>query len=469
MNLCYSTVFQTLKPYVCSKPEVKSLITALWTSTLQMKTIIKDDENSYKYHINTEIPNKIKTKVKETPIKKIKTGIYNSLVPILKKNNLIEIIKTINALLKYDENIRDDDFLCENPLYTKKEFLIKKTWEFEEYLSIILKYVFTNDNELNGKLVEERINFAKSKIDEFSSISIIPFGSSIDLPIFIETSRDRFINTFKEIYHHSYLNLHRDNQLKIFIVDIVNNRFDYKNIKKLYKYFLADYILSKNEKFKYEDQEELQLKFYDAIKKIPNRAGFKESILGNLLLYTFLEQVLNAPKLFNCITLSSTNAKSESVHMLNIDGRKTKLIFGTSEILSDLNIAITNAFNKIKLIESSLDDEKNILMDYKLLNSEFDEETANLIKDMVIPSKSTIPTENAFSIFIGYSLEGVDKSLDDKGYFLELEKKLISDIEISSSLIKKHINDLELYGYSFYIYFVPFNKAELDKLSIVEV
>ena len=187
-------------------------------------------------------------------------------------------------------------------------------------------------------------------------------------------------------------------------------------------------------------------------------------------MYTFLEQVLNAPKLFNSITLSSSHSKSEAVHMLNIDGLNTKLIFGTSKILSDVNLAIISAFDKIKTIESVLSEERNILMDFRLLNSEFDTDTAEKIKSIVIPTKSTsTPVENAFSIFIGYTLEGVGKTLSNDEYLSKLQEKLILDIHNASELIKSKINELELYGYSFYIYFVPFNKAELDKLAIVEV
>ena len=470
MHLCYGTVFYTIKSYVTLKPEVESLISALWTSTLNIDTIVEDDENAYKYHTGTDIPNKIKTSAKEMAIKDIASRVKSKLVPILQDHNLIKIIQIINMLLKYDNMIEDDDIFCEFPLYTKKEFLNKETWEFEEYISIVLKYVFTNDNELKKAVSEEKIKFAKSKINECCPITIISYGSTVELPITIETSKSKFNNTFTEVCHHSSLGLHRDNHFKIFIVDIVNNKFEYTNIKNLYKSYLADYVLSKNEKLKYKDQEELQFKFYDAINKIPRGTEFKESILGNLLLYTFLEQVLNAPKLFNSITLSSTNAKSQAVHMLNIDGIKTRLIFGTSEILSDINTAITNAFNKIKNIESEITDERNLLMDVKLLNSEFDSDTANLIKNIVIPTKSSsTPAENAFSIFIGYSLSGTDKSLSEEDYLLNLNSKLSLDIENSSTLIKELINNLDLHGYSFYIYFVPFNNAEIDKISITEV
>lgn len=470
MYICYATVFNIILSYVCERPGIQKLFEAIWPIVLQKERSIKDDENSYKYHRGLDIPNWVKKEARNLPIKSISNGIHTNLLPILNESKITEIIKAINILLEHDEIIDNDKVFCENPRYTKKEILDKKAWEIEEYLAIVLKYVFTNDNELDKDLVNTRYKFALSKINKYPSIDIIPFGSSVELPIAIETSKKRFDETFKEIIQSSSLDLARDNHLKLFIVNIVNNKFEYMNLKNLYKYYLSNYVFSKNEKSKYDDPELIQAILFDAIAKTKRTSSFKESALGNLLLYTFLEQVLNAPKLFNSITLSSSNAKSQAVHMLNVDGKHTKLIFGTSEILSDMTAAITNAFNKIKNIELNLTKERNMLIDFNLLNCEFDTKTADLIKDIVIPTKSSaIDTENAFSIFIGYTLKDVDKSLDNENYLLELHKKLIAEIEEASSFIKKKIDELDLYGYSFYIYFVPFNDADHDKYTIVEV
>lgn len=469
MHLCYSTIFYTLCDYLNKGKNKTNLTSAIWAAAMNWEEIINEDENASRYHSGKDIPNKTKSAVQGETIKNIAKRINTKLFPILKSNKSDEIIKLINTLVTYDTIIDDEKTLCENPFYTKKEFLKKGTWEFEEYLAIILKYVITNDNESKSEISKSRIEFAKTKMHGLPTITIIPYGTSLELPLNIETSKDRFQSTFKEVLHESSLKLPRDNQLKIFMLDIVNNKFEYTNIKNLYTSYLTDYVLSKNEKIKYNEQDKLQYKFFKAVKKLERNPDYKESILGNLLLYSFLEQVLNAPKLFNSVTLSTSSAKSEAVHMLNVDGIRTRLIFGTSEILNDINKAITNAFNKIKTIESKINEERNILTDFQLLNSEFDTETAKLIRDIVVPIKSaSIPSENAFSIFIGYSLTGIDKSLSDEDYLLNINNKIKLDIEFASTLIRNLINELDLHGYSFYIYFVPFNNAEIDKLAIVE-
>ena len=261
MHLCYGTVFYTIKSFVTFAPEVKKLILALWASTINIENIIDEDENAYKYHTGTDIPYKMKIIAKDMKIKDISARVKYELVPFLKEQDLIKIIQIINILIKYDNTIKNEDIFCKSPSYTKKEFISKETWEFEEYISIVLKYVFTNDNELKKIESEEKIKFAKSKINECCPITIIPYENSVELPIETETSKSRFNNTFKEISHNSSLGLQRDNHLKIFIVDVINNKFEYTNIMELYQIYLADYLLSKNEKLNYKDPEKLQLKF----------------------------------------------------------------------------------------------------------------------------------------------------------------------------------------------------------------
>ena len=470
MSLCYATVFKTIQEFVQQKNPVNVTCKALWNSMFNGEIDIDEDENKYQYHSKTELPNRVKTKALSRRICEISQSINQFLTPLINVEKQKKVINIINCLIKVDKNISDDDIICNDPAFTKKEFLKKTAWEFEIYLAIILKYIFSDDNEIKGENAQKILKQIKNEFDLDDNINIIQFNNSIVLPIKVNTSHKKFKETFFELSHSFSLNLSRNNHIKLFTLDILNNKFEYTNIKLLYKLFLTDYIISNNMQLSYNEIDEIRLMFYDAMMETKKIKNYKYHALGNLLLFTFLEHVLEAPKLFNSITLSKNNSFSQAVHILNVNGLNTQLIFGTAEIINDLNSAINNAFNQILKIETNLSEEKNIIINSQNLNYEFDAKTAEIIKNIIIPRENhDLRPENAFSILIGYSLCGVDKSLNINEYKIALHEKLLKDIHNSTQTINDKINSLNLNGYSFYIYFIPFNNAELDKLSIVEV
>ena len=91
-----------------------------------------------------------------------------------------------------------------------------------------------------------------------------------------------------------------------------------------------------------------------------------------------------------------------------------------------------------------------------------------MLKSIIIPSyrsaNSTIETENAFGIFIGYSFSAPKNPiLAPKD---EINKKVKDDIENVKQKIINHIKKFE--GNSdFYVFFLPFNNAAEDKSQIM--
>lgn len=94
-----------------------------------------------------------------------------------------------------------------------------------------------------------------------------------------------------------------------------------------------------------------------------------ESILGETLLYVFLEQELQVPKLMTKIEIDEIGglmkSKSDGVHLLVSEDRGKpfrQLIFGASNIVIDLRSAVDNAFDKIIAIDSNYEDERKWLI-----------------------------------------------------------------------------------------------------------
>lgn len=83
-----------------------------------------------------------------------------------------------------------------------------------------------------------------------------------------------------------------------------------------------------------------------------------ETILGEMLLYVFMEQELNAPKIMSKIEIDDLGgmicSKSDGVHLLAVENNGQlfhQLVFGASDIYGDLTASIDRAFVKIIDIE----------------------------------------------------------------------------------------------------------------------
>lgn len=197
--------------------------------------------------------------------------------------------------------------------------------------------------------------------------------------------------------------------------------------------------------------------------------------LGEMLLYSFLEEKLNAPKLMSRVELS-TDAKQyastcDGIHLLT---SKTsglpyhQVVFGASSIVGDLTYAIDAAFDSILEIENNEDKElhmvDNVIFD-RLLN----EDEVELAKEIFLPSPNKTTSYNtSYGVFLGYTI-GLDPTRYSVAEFPQIvEEKLQEDIRRNIDYILKKINDNFLGQHSFYFYVLPFNDAEDEKKAIME-
>lgn len=103
-----------------------------------------------------------------------------------------------------------------------------------------------------------------------------------------------------------------------------------------------------------------------------------ETVLGEILLYIFLEQELDAPKIMSKIELDEYNrdtvSKSGGVHLLsfNRSGQPVhQLVFGASDIIGNLSAAVDRAFGKIAKIEANGDEELRMEKDFIRIKKSF--------------------------------------------------------------------------------------------------
>lgn len=285
-----------------------------------------------------------------------------------------------------------------------------------------------------------------------------------------------FDNVFLEVNANQGLNLKNNNCLRLFYLNILNNEFTYTGLHQLLQRNIGRYVFSRAsiEQFKADDDvEAIGLKAIELLRQAnnPNDNGAGGE-LGEILLYLFLENKLNAPKLLSKVELKTSGNQyvfgSDGVHLLKIDDKNFQLVLGESKIIGELSKAVDKAFESIKNVSKNPSNELR-LIERNILSESFDEETTEYIKSLIVPLKrdSTLNVDNAFGIFLGYTLD-IDATMYSNAQFRDaVMQKLKADIQNIAPYIERKVNSFGLTGYSFYFYILPFNNAKEDRANII--
>ncbi len=288
---------------------------------------------------------------------------------------------------------------------------------------------------------------------------------------------------FKEVHHNEKLGLRNPEQLRLFHLNVSNNRFVFKSLEDYLTDIISEYVFSRVQVQKLTDPKSgvnprsIGLKALRIMKKngVADQKGTGNE-LGEILLYAFLEEKLGAYKLFSKVELNSATTpfgkESDSIHLLSlgdVSGMTCyQTVFGTSNIKGKIRTAIDNAFEAIVRIENETSEGIRIVSSSTLEESFEPDMLKEVIRAIVPKPGSSVVSDNAYGVFLGYSL-GLDPSTRSNMEFLQaLDKKMESDIKHHAGYIADKIKILGLDSHSFYFYIVPFNDAEVDKKQIME-
>lgn len=294
-----------------------------------------------------------------------------------------------------------------------------------------------------------------------------------------KTSHGEFDSVFREIQQPQKVGWATEGQLRLFRLDVRNNKFNLENMKALLFRNIGEYVFSRAKIERFNLNGDAHAVAAQALRLI-NKNGSVDAKgtgaeLGEMLLYSFLEEKLEAPKLMSRVELSTDakqyNSTCDGIHLLTsgVSGLPYhQVVFGSSSIVGDLQYAINEAFQRIVEIENNQDRElhmvDNVIFD-RLLN----QDEVQLAKDILIPSPNNpISYNTSYGVFLGYSV-GLDPNAYTLSEFQNLvEEKMQDDISRNIDYILQCIQDNELGLHSFYIYILPFNDAETEKKSVME-
>lgn len=292
------------------------------------------------------------------------------------------------------------------------------------------------------------------------------------------TLNQKFDTVFEEVTHQESLNLLNRNDLKLFCLDIETNQFNYGPLVEFLEDNLGMYVFSRAELDDLMEAGKDRTVALKAVRKLiktgkPGEKG-TGSELGEILDYCFFEHVLEAPKIlskYEQVTAGGTyKAQSEGVHLLSVGKAGTpayQLVYGASGIIDDIQDAIDKAFEEIAAVSNGQRKERQVV-DSTVMGRSFDEDTTARLKEILLPSKTRIPVDNAYGVFIGYTIGLDPNQYTNDQYRKAVQDKMVLDIQNHVQYIVDKINSLNLSRSSFYVYVLPLNKALEDKKEIMD-
>ena len=424
----------------------------------------------------SNLPPLITSNIRAQSLSETVKHFHDTIIPRLNSNLRGNVVVALLKILEEDTLILGDTSLVEAPGYDKAGLLKSTVFDYAGILAAFFRYAALNvDNtKCSDALKEIPKTFLSEFDDESEKIHFDVVRNAPQTPLKLTVQGDKFDSIFIEVSHGNRLSVPNPSSIRIYHLNIVNCEFNLSDIASFIKSNIGRYVFSRakrNEYYSYGTAEEIALDAMNAYQRQLNRNP-GESHFAEIMLYSFLESVLGAPKISSKIELQNIGgtyqSKASGVHLLTKGIATTQLVFGASEVVNNLSDAIDSAFTQIGDIKDTNLDECRVV-EGTIFSNAFEPETTEYLKSILIPQKDTPPAyESAFGVFLGYtiSIPDADK-LSNEEYKQAVNKKMQSDITDCIPQIHGLIQRLKLNHFSFYIYVLPLDDAENDKNTIM--
>ncbi len=474
MTLCFAAFITVLK--ICAKPKVynKTLCEAV-VKTVVEYTVIGTDPGQISHLMSCDYnlsPKDVIQPVRDTALSKISSGMNKYVLPLLKAEMIPQAILALQDLALSTAN----DSTKIGSL-TKAELAYKTVFEPADFFADVFYFTATEIENKTGKndIAEVTEEYVKGFDENLITLEECKILDTEELDITLDC--DGFEAVFRKVDHDETFTLKNKSGIGLYYLDISDSAFNYEALNEYLLDSVGMYVYSRTQLKNFEEQKKVKSIGVKALRLMkengqPDEKGTGNE-LGEMLLFTFMEGGLHAPKLLSKVEITTEahkyKSKSDSVHLLKkiVNGETCyQLVFGASSISGNIIDAIDAAFEALTLIKSGRSKERQ-MVESTLFNNTYDAETTERLKQIIIPSKQrNAAPDMAFGIFIGYTISVFD---DDNDRFRTLAvEKMKADIREAIPYIEQKATELKLSMHSYYFYFLPFNDAENDKKRIMD-
>lgn len=268
------------------------------------------------------------------------------------------------------------------------------------------------------------------------------------------------------------MGLRNPSQLRLFHLKLDGVSFTDEGLYKCLRKNIGQYVFSRTEIKRYVDEGDAFSVALDAMQRVIDQKGKAPdefgNMLGEILLYAFFEEKLDAPKIFSKMELNARGSGNsyDGVHLLKLSDDDFQVVFGISKLEDGPEEAVDNAFYKLKKANTASSAGIPLVCEL-LFDKHVDDALAAQLDYVISPRPTSVSSDTAYGIFLCYSI-GLDKDKYDNATYKRLvESKMINDLKYVMPKIQKGIADCGLTSRSVYIYIVPLDNATEDKNSIM--
>lgn len=295
---------------------------------------------------------------------------------------------------------------------------------------------------------------------------------------FQNTSESEGFDIFEKLKEEKISCGGNNNLLNIYILKIHDRRFCYD---RMYDYILdniCQYVFSRRRNLEVDNNKKsnrkLILQALDHLRSPSNKDPGAGGELGEILLYLFLEQDLQAPKLLSKVELKTNENDyvkgADAIHFkfrTRENGDKIlQLVIGEAKIMNDLKKGIEEAFSSINdHISNNCQDIR--LIDAHLMNQWVDDEEAKLLKKYLLGDEVE-EKETVFGIFLGYTINYNGEKDNNDNYKVNVKNENVNQVLQYMEKIIEEIRKYKISNYQFNFYFLPFLDAKRDRRIIME-
>lgn len=402
-----------------------------------------------------------------------------SIIPAIEESRKKNAVLALKDVILKDNTIPDTTQLGTITSLTKNELRNKKEFVLSEFLTDIFIYaVAKTDNNVEPEFTKSiQKNFYTTYNHMIDTIKLYEVTRPKIVAAIPLTTKGNFNKIFTPVSAEK-LSISANNDIQIFCLKFDDFDFDYHGLGRYLSINIGYYVYSMAQVKQYMNDGEIAVLSYDAIAYIKELIAKKKvssgNELGELLLYIFLERVLNAPKLMSRVEFDNHGgiftSESAGIHLLTANAACpfNQVILGTSMINGDIQTAIDSAFAHAHKLKNRKKDERRFV-ESNIFAQSFPDDVYNQLESIILPSESSGKKPSmAFGMFLGYTLSGITssgKSIDE--YQNDVGMQLKSDIINQLPYIESKITQYGLDGYSLYIYLLPFTDADEDKKDIM--
>lgn len=480
-KLCFGTLLNLIYQAKGQNVTYKSICDAVFTAYGCDDTAHRD--KSLPSHLKSghdNVPPDVINAARNIEYEAAVRGFEECVVGLIADANAKQFIYAIKAVLR-ENDISGDTIIGNVPGFEKKSILIADKFIMASLLACLFKYAIVDVSNVDcaTNLKDFEKNYLTS-VDSSKQIFIDPLASEDEAEDEESTPLQRTINdstfgrTFKKISSMVVSGITHPSTANIYCADLNNGKMRFGKIKEFLADNIGTYVFSRSKVDSFKNRPIGAIGTQALIEFKKAYGASADTVLGELILYVFLEQELNAPKIMSKIEFTQHTglaSKSDGIHLLATTehGRQfNQLVFGASNIEGDLKASVDRAFERIVSIEQNADSEFETVENtaYGLM---FDSSTIEYMKDVMIPRKQfKYKPDMAFGLFLGYTLK-IDPAITDSAlYRVAAEEQLKRDIASIKDYIANTIKQNELGGYTFYCYVLPFNDAPTEKTSLID-